>query len=134
VLALAAVLAPLSAPVAQSAPPQVSAPEDPLLVLPLVVSSENPVVMHSGQTTKTITLTWSLGPGWSAANLTVSESGTPAPVINNAPVFQPPGKGTVPLTVTHGKTYTAQLYEAFTGKPLSPLLTITTSRPGPLGP
>jgi hypothetical protein len=114
-LVLGALLQALSAPVAQAAPPE-------------VLASENPVVIGWADTTKTIQLTWSLEPGLSLATLTVTESGTPAPVLNQL-VGSPPGTGTVPLTVTYGKTYTAQLIAAVTNQPLGAPLTITTERP-----
>jgi hypothetical protein len=114
VLALAALLLALGAPVAQAAPPEVTA-------------SDNPVLIPEGETTGKTTLTWTLAPlPWLVATLTVTESGTPTPVLNQ-PVSQPPGTGTVPLTVTYGKTYTAQLKVA--DLPLGAPLTITTERP-----
>src|SRR5262249_40383619 len=94
-LATNAFLLVVNPPAAHAAPPE-------------VLASENPVVIAWGKDTKTIDLTWALEFGLSAATLSVTESGTPAPVLA-VPVFSPPGTGTVPLTVTYGKTYTAQL-------------------------
>jgi murein DD-endopeptidase MepM/ murein hydrolase activator NlpD len=112
-LAIGALLLALHAHPTHAAPPEVKA-------------SENPVVIPHGQTTKAITLTWSLAAGSSVAKLTVTESGTPAPVLVQS-VSSPPGAGTVPLTVTSGKTYTAQLNDALTNLPLGAPLTITTT-------
>jgi hypothetical protein len=110
-LALAALLVPLAAPVAHAAPPELTA-------------SENPVVIDL--VTKKITLTWSLTPVLQLAQLTVTESGAPAPVLDQT-VSCLPCTGTVPLTVTLGKTYTAQLSDALK-KPLGAPLTITTTK------
>lgn len=112
VLAIAALLLPSSAPVAQAAPPE-------------VMASENPVFIPYTTDTKTITLTWSLEPLQPVANLTVTESGTPVPVINQM-VSSLPGPG-LPLTVTYGKTYTAQLKDLITQQLGAPLI-ITTDR------
>lgn len=114
---LVALLSARSGPVAQAAPPE-------------ILASENPVLIGWGQTTKTIELTWSLEPGLYLATLTVTESGTPAPVLVQ-PVGSPPSTGAVPLTVTEGKTYTAQLNAAITNQALGVPLTITTERPPP---
>src|SRR5882757_3182076 len=100
VLALAALLLPLGTPAAHAAPPEVTA-------------SENPVVIDIH--TKTITLTWSLV-SFQVAKLTVTESGTSAPVLDQT-LSCLPCTGTAPLTVTVGKTYTAQLTDAF-NKPM----------------
>jgi hypothetical protein len=113
-LALAALLFPLSAPVAQADPPEVTA-------------SDNPVLIPDGQTTGETTLTWRLTPFPQLAHLTVMESGTPAPVLD-LPVSSPPGEGLVKLPVTYGKTYTAQLKD-LAYQPLGAPLTITTERP-----
>ncbi|MDT5049694.1 MAG: hypothetical protein QOG75_5592, partial [Mycobacterium sp.] len=113
-LALAALLFPLSAPVAQADPPEVTA-------------SDNPVLIPDGQTTGETTLTWRLTPILQLAHLTVMESGTPAPVLD-LPVSSPPGEGLVKLPVTYGKTYTAQLKD-LAYQPLGAPLTITTERP-----
>jgi len=114
-LALAALLSPASVPVAQAAPPEVTA-------------SDNPVLIPEGQTTGETTLTWSLTPVPQLAHLTVTESATPAPVLD-VPVSQPPGSGQVKLPVTYGKTYTAQLKTPITNQPIGSPLTITTERP-----
>lgn len=114
-LILGALLQALSGPMAQAAPPE-------------VLASENPVVIGWADTTKTIELTWFLEPGLSLATLRVTESGSPAPVLDQL-VGSPPGTGAVPLTATYGKTYTAQLIEAVTNQPLGAPLTITTERP-----
>jgi hypothetical protein len=116
-LLLCALVPALSGPAAQAAPPE-------------VLASENPAIIGWGQTTKTIELTWFLEPGLSLATLTVTESGTPPPVLVQT-VSSPPGTGTVSLTVTEGKTYTAQLSTPITGQPLGAPLTITTERPPP---
>jgi hypothetical protein len=115
-LVLGLLLQPLSGPLAQAAPPE-------------VLASENPVVIGWADTTKTIELTWSLTP-LSLATLTVTESGTPTPVLEQL-VASPPGTGVVSLTVTEGKTYTAQLIAAVTNQPLGAPLVITTKRPPP---
>ncbi|MGV0812406.1 fibronectin type III domain-containing protein [Mycolicibacterium boenickei] len=92
---------------------------------PEVTTSENPVLIaHPHFTTKNIDLKWSLNP-FQVATLAVTESG--APVINPA-VSSPSGEGTVQLTVAYGKTYTAQLKDAF-GQPLGAPLTITSDKP-----
>jgi hypothetical protein len=113
VLALAALLFPLSAPAAQADPPKVTA-------------SENPVFIPYSKDTKDITLTWSLEAWQPLATLTVTESGTPAPVLDET-VSSLPGDNR-PLTVTYGKTYTAQLKDVITKQPLGAPLTITTDR------
>jgi hypothetical protein len=112
-LALVALLFPLSAPAAQAAPPE-------------VMASENPVFIPYTTDTKTIQLTWSLEPLQPVVNLTVTESGTPAPVIDQT-VTSLPGPG-LPLTVTYGKTYTAQLKDLVNKQPLGAPLIITTDR------
>jgi hypothetical protein len=115
VLALAALLLALGAPVAQAAPPEVTA-------------SDNPVLIPEGETTGKTTLTWTLTAIPQLAHLTVTESGTPAPVLD-LPVSQPLGTGQVQLPVTYGKTYTAQLKTPVFNQPLGAPLTITTKRP-----
>jgi hypothetical protein len=111
-LALAAFLFPLSAPAAHAAPPTLKA-------------SENPVFIPYSKDTQDINLTWSLEPWQLLATLTVTESGTPAPVIDKT-------VGPIPnseqLTVTYGKTYTAELKDVITKQPLVAPLTITTDR------
>jgi hypothetical protein len=112
-LALVALLFPLSAPAAHAAPPE-------------VMASENPVFVPYSTDTKTIQLTWNLEPWQPLETLTVTESGTPAAVFDQT-VTSLPGQF-VPLTVTYGKTYTAQLKELVTKQPLGAPLTITTDR------
>jgi hypothetical protein len=112
-LALVALLFPLSAPAAHAAPPK-------------VMASENPVFIPYSTDTKVIQLTWTLEDWQLAATLTVTESGTPAPVFDQT-VYSTPGQF-VPLTVTYGKTYTAQLKDLITKQPLGAPLTITTDR------
>jgi hypothetical protein len=113
VLALVALLSPLSAPAAHAAP--------------TLTASENPVFIPYSKDTKNINLTWSLEPWQLLATLTVTESGTPAPVIDKT-VGQTPPPGGEPLTVTYGKTYTAELKDVITQQPLVAPLTITTDR------
>jgi hypothetical protein len=114
-LTLGALLLVLTTPVtAHAAPPEVTA-------------SQNPVVIPYLEWTKEITLTWRLERGSTQAWLTVTESGTPWPVLNQS-VSSPSSTGTVPLTVAYGKTYTAQLSVPF-GPALGAPLTITTKRP-----
>ncbi|WKG02744.1 hypothetical protein [Mycolicibacterium sp. HK-90] len=92
---------------------------------PEVTTSENPVLIaYPHFTTKNVDLKWSLNP-FQVAILAVTEGG--APVINPT-VSSPEGEGTVSLTVAYGKTYTAQLKDAF-GQPLGAPLTITTDKP-----
>ncbi len=112
-LALVALLFPLSAPAAHADPPK-------------VMASENPVFVPYSKDTKDIQLTWSLDVWHPLATLTVTESGTPAPVLDGA-VSSLPGDNR-PLTVTYGKTYTAQLKDLGTQQPLGAPLTITTDR------
>jgi hypothetical protein len=112
-LALVALLFPLSAPAAQADPPE-------------VMASENPVFVPYSTDTKTIQLTWNLEAWQPLETLTVTESGTPAPVFDQT-VSSLPGQF-VPLTVTYGKTYTAQLKDVITTQPLGAPLTITTDR------
>jgi hypothetical protein len=114
-LAIGVLLLALTTPVtAHAAPPEVTA-------------SQNPVVIPYLEWTKEITLTWRLERGSTQAWLTVTESGTPLPVLNQL-VSSPSSTGTVPLTVAYGKTYTAQLWVPF-GPALGAPLTITTKRP-----
>jgi hypothetical protein len=75
---------------------------------------------------KTIQLSWSLQALQPLATLTVTESGTPAPMFDGT-VNSLPGQF-VPLTVTYGKTYTAQLKDVITKQPMGAPLTITTDR------
>jgi hypothetical protein len=112
-LALVALLFPLSAPAAHADPPK-------------VMASENPVFVPYSTDTKTIQLTWNLEAWQPLATLTVTESGTPAPVFDQT-VSSLQGQF-VPLTVTYGKTYTAQLKDVITQQPLGAPLTITTDR------
>jgi len=112
-LALVALLFPLSAPAAQAAPPK-------------VMASENPVFVPYSTDTKDIQLTWSLEVWQPFETLTVTESGTPAPVIDDT-VSSLQGDYRT-LTVTYGKTYTAQLKDLITKQPLGAPLTITTDR------
>jgi hypothetical protein len=111
-LALGALLFTLSAPVAHAAPPEVTTPD-------------NPVMIPYSQDTKEITLKWTLAALQLAATLTVTESGTPAPVLDQV-VFSTPD--TTKLTVTYGKTYTAQLKDAGSQQPIGAPLIITTAR------
>ncbi|HEX2286882.1 MAG TPA: hypothetical protein VHI10_19000 [Mycobacterium sp.] len=76
--------------------------------------------------TKQITLTWTLLP-FQQATLTVTESPSGTTVIDE-PVGLFWNTGTVPLTVTLGSTYTAQLTDNVTNRPLGAPLTITTKR------
>ncbi len=112
-LALVALLFPFNAPAAHAAP--------------TLTASENPVFIPYSKDTKDIKLTWSLEPWQLLATLTVTESGTPAPVIDKTVGPIPPPNGE-PLTVTYGKTYTAQLKDVITQQPLVAPLTITTDR------
>jgi hypothetical protein len=112
-LALVALLFPLSAPAAHAAV--------------TLTASENPVFIPYSTDTKGITLAWSLEPWQLLATLTVTESGTPAPVIDKTVLPTPPPNGE-PLTVTYGKTYTAELKDVLTQQPLVAPLTITTDR------
>ena len=113
-LALGALLFTLSAPVAHAAPPEVTTPD-------------NPVVIPYSQDTKEITLTWSLAPLCFGGALDrhreryVRAGARPASVFTNEP-------DTATLTVTYGKTYTAQLKDAATQQPIGAPLTITTAR------
>jgi hypothetical protein len=112
-LALVALLFPLSAPAAHAAV--------------TLTASENPVFIPYSTDTKGITLAWSLEPWQLLATLTVTESGTPAPVIDKTVLPTPPPNGE-PLTVTYGKTYTAELKDVITHQPLVAPVTITTDR------
>jgi hypothetical protein len=112
-LALVALLFPLSAPAAHAAV--------------TLTASENPVFIPYSTDTQGITLAWSLEPWQLLATLTVTESGTPAPVIDKTVGQKSPVNGE-PLTVTYGKTYTAQLKDVITQQPLVAPLTITTDR------
>ena len=112
-LALVALLFPLSAPAAHAAV--------------TLTASENPVFIPYSTDTKGISLTWSLEPWQLLATLTVTESGTPAPVIDKTVLPTPPPNGE-PLTVTYGKTYTAELKDVITHQPLVAPVTITTDR------
>jgi hypothetical protein len=112
-LALVALLFPLSAPAAHAAA--------------TLTASENPVFIPYSTDTKGINLTWSLEPLQLLATLTVTESGTPAPVIDKTVLPTPP-PNVEPLTVTYGKTYTAELKDVITHQPLVAPVTITTDR------
>jgi hypothetical protein len=112
-LALVALLFPLSAPAAHAAV--------------TLTASENPVFIPYSKDTKNINLAWSLEPWQLLATLTVTESGTPAPVIDKTVGQKSPPNGE-PLTVTYGKTYTAELKDVITQQPLVAPLTITTDR------
>ena len=91
-----------------------------------IKASENPVFIPYSTDTKGITLTWTQEIWQPLLHLTVTESGTPAPVIDKT-VGLPPPNGE-PLTATYGKTYTAQLKDVITNQPLGAPLTITTDR------
>jgi hypothetical protein len=96
---------------------------------PEVTANQNPVIVPFLKSTKEITLTWRLESGSTQANLIVTESDNPFPVLSQL-VSSPSSEGTVPLVVTYGKTYTAQLYApVIFGPPLGAPLTITTKRP-----
>jgi hypothetical protein len=96
---------------------------------PEVTANQNPVIVPFLKSTKEITLTWRLERGSTLANLIVTESDNPFPVLSQL-VSSPSSEGTVPLVVTYGKTYTAQLYApVIFGPPLGAPLTITTKRP-----
>ena len=112
-LALVALLSPLSAPAAHAAA--------------TLTASENPVFIPYSKDTEGITLAWTLEPWQLLATLTVTESGTPAPVIDKT-VGPTPPPGGEPLTVTYGKTYTAELKDVLTQQPLVAPLIITTDR------
>jgi hypothetical protein len=93
---------------------------------PEVVASENPVVVPLNQSTKNITLSWNLGNAAPKATLKVTDNAEV--VVLNQPVAAQ--TGSTPLTVTHGKSYTAQLYTvANPPVTLGSPLTITTVHP-----
>jgi len=94
---------------------------------PTLTASENPVFIPYSKDTEDITLAWTVEPWQLLATLTVTESGTPAPVIDKT-VGPTPPPGGEPLTVTYGKTYTAELKDVITQQPLVAPLIITTDR------
>jgi hypothetical protein len=105
--------------VAATAAPAAAAP-------PEVLASENPVVVPANQSTKNITLSWNLGNAVPKATLTVKDNSQT--VVLTQTLVTP--TGSTPLTVTYGKTYTAQLATvANPPQPLGSPLTITTMHP-----
>jgi hypothetical protein len=114
----AALLAALVLVAANGAPAAAAPPE--------VLASENPVVIPWNQSTKTITLSWNLGNVLPPAGLTVRD-GNQTLVLNKS---LSTSTGSTTLTVTFGKTYTAQLFTADRSpQPLGSPLTITSTRP-----
>lgn len=93
---------------------------------PEVLASENPAVIPTNQSTKGITLSWNLGNAVPKATLSVKDNAQ-AVVLNQGLAT---ATGNTPLTVTYGKSYTAQLYSvANPNQTLGSPLTITTVRP-----
>src|SRR5215213_2514867 len=96
---------------------------------PTLSASENPVVIAAPASTKAITLAYNLNGSLAKALLTVDEVGGPT-LLSTAVGAAP---GSVPLTVTYGKSYKAQLVDASTKSPVA-TLQFTTKRPDPNNP
>src|SRR5262245_50815141 len=74
---------------------------------PSLSASENPVIIGANQTSKVITLTWTLDSG-QKATLTVTDNAQNT-VLGPVSLVPPPTSGTQSLTVYCGKSYTATL-------------------------
>lgn len=91
---------------------------------PALTASQNPVTIPEGANTKATSVSWNLN-GLAKANLVVVETGGPN-IASQAVTTQ---TGSLPFTVTFGKTYKAALLNATTGGELASVV-ITTKRQG----
>src|SRR5262245_55148216 len=91
---------------------------------PSLSVSENPVVIGANQTSKPVTLTWTLDAGQKATLAVVDNAQNT--VLGPVSLVSPPTSGTQTLTVSCGKSYTATLVGQGTNQNLVPPLPITT--------
>jgi hypothetical protein len=130
-LALGAILLALSASVVHAAPDDGTGSNDPGPQPLQIHASENPVVFLPWQKTKTITLTWT--PQFDSNVVVNSYEFPPGRILWNKEMGK--GSSSLELTVTYGKSYTAEVFR-YNGTLLYPgaKVHITTEQPEPLQP